>query len=293
MTRRRLGSAAVRQLATSPSLETAVATLARSTYGHDVHPGQTLPEAQRAVVETVVWNMRVLGGWVPRDGVPVLRILLGTLEATNVQDHLQRLAGTDPPPPYRLGALATVWPRLSRTPSVPELRKVLTTSPWGDPGGDSARVIGLSMQTSLADRIMSAVPEAEAWTAAAMALLVAREVLLGGRDLPANARNLVARVLGPSAASAVTLPDLMAVLPGKARWVLSDVQDPLDLWRAEARWWARVERDGFALVRAASAGRAVVVGVVAIMATDAWRVRGALELAARGGTPLEVFDGIA
>ena len=29
------------------------------------------------------------------------------------------------------------------------------------------------------------------------------------------------------------------------------------------------------------------------MAVDAWRVRAALELAARGGGPLEVFDAVA
>ncbi len=37
----------------------------------------------------------------------------------------------------------------------------------------------------------------------------------------------------------------------------------------------------------------VLVGVAALMAADAWRVRAALELAARGGSPLEVFDAVA
>src|SRR5450759_574036 len=120
MTRRRLGRAAVRSLAASPSLEEALSSLAHTPYGHDVRTDQTLAGAQHAVVETFLWNVRVLAGWVPREGVTILRILLGSLEITNVHDHLLRLSGrgleaTEPPAPYRLGGLSTAWPRLSRT----------------------------------------------------------------------------------------------------------------------------------------------------------------------------------
>jgi hypothetical protein len=33
-----------------------------------------------------------------------------------------------------------------------------------------------------------------------------------------------------------------------------------------------------------------VLGAVAVMACHAWRIRAALELAARGGTPMEAYD---
>jgi len=133
MTRRRLGRAAVVRLAASPSTEAAVSALAQTTYGHQVRVGQSLSEAQRAVVHAVAWNVRVLAGWTPREGVGLLRVLMAILEMANVQDHLQRLAGAEPPAPFRLGGLATAWPRLQQTTDRRALRRALAASPWGDP----------------------------------------------------------------------------------------------------------------------------------------------------------------
>lgn len=292
MTRRRLGRTAVRDLAASKSLATALEALGRTPYGHDVREGHTLAEAQRAVVDTLVWNVRVLSGWVPRAGVGTLRVLLGVLETANVEDHLLRLAGADPPPPYRLGGLATAWRRLGAATSAEDLQRALAASPWGDPGGATPRVVSLAMRTSLADRTIAAVPSAAPWVAGATALLVAREVV-GGRALPPRAELAAARVVGSLAASARTLPGLAAALPTSARWVLAEVREPDDLWQAEAHWWLRVERDGFALARRAASDPEVLVGTVAVLAADVWRVRAALELAARGGAPLEAFDAVA
>ena len=293
MTRRRLGRVATRNLAASTSVDAALAVLVRTPYGHDVRPGQSLAEAQRAVVETVLWNLRVLAGWAPRQGAAMLRVLVGAVEAANVEDHLRRLAGAEPPAPYRLGGLATAWPRLAATTSPGELRRVLAASPWGDPGGESPREIALAMRTSLADRVMAAVPAAASWASGSTALLVAREVVRERRELPERARIAASRVVGPAAVSAATLPELVAALPISARWALADVTQPGELWQAEARWWTRVERDGFELARSAAAGPEVLVGAVAMLAADAWRVRAALEVAARGGAPLEVFDAVA
>lgn len=300
MTRRRLGGAAVRSLAASPSVEEALSSLAHTPYGHDVRTDQTLAGAQHAVVETFLWNVRVLAGWVPREGVSILRILLGSLEITNIHDHLLQLSGsetglgrTEPPAPYRLGGLSTAWPRLSRTTSVEEVRQVLATSSWGDVGGGSPRDVCLAMQASLADRTMATIPAAAGWAAGAMALLLARVAVLERRRLPARAEDEARRGLGSAAVAANSLPELAAALPTWARWTLADVHEPTDLWQAEARWWARVERDGFVLARGASAGSEVLIGAVAMMAADAWRVRAALEVAARGGRSLEVFDAVA
>jgi hypothetical protein len=293
MTRRRLGVPELLQLASSPSVEAAVSALAQTTYGRQVRPGQTLAEAQRAVVDAFAWNARVLAGWSPREGVTILRVLVAPLEVANVQDHLQRLAGGAAPAAFRLGGLATAWPRLQATSDGREITSVLTASAWGDPGGESPRDIGLSMRASLADRVIAAVPPAGAWAAGATALLVAREVVLEDRRLPHRIQLTASRVIGPAAASATTLPALLAGLPSSAQWALAGVDDPRDLWRAEARWWARVEKDSAALARRATAGPKVLVGAVGLMAVDAWRVRAALEVAARGGGPVEAFHAVA
>lgn len=293
MTQRRLGRAAARDMAGSSSLDVAVARLAESPYGHDVRPGQSLSVAQRAVVATVVWNLRVLAGWQPRDGVVMLRALLGAVEAANVSDHLQRLTGGPAPAPFAMGGLATAWPRLSATTGVADLRHVLAASPWGDPGGDTPREIAVTMHLALADRILTEVPVAGAWAAGATGLLLAREVVAERHALSERTRLVASRVVGPAAVASSSLRELHSALPAAARWALADVHDVSELWRAEARWWARIEHDGAALRRHAGAGPDVLVGAVALMAVDAWRVRAALELAARSGDPMEVFDAVA
>lgn len=82
------------------------------------------------------------------------------------------------------------------------------------------------------------------------------------------------------------------------RWVLAavlteraDAAD--DLWRAEITWWRHVEADGVALLHRSGPGPDAPVGAAAVLATDAWRVRAALEIAARGGSPVEAFDAVA
>jgi hypothetical protein len=72
---------------------------------------------------------------------------------------------------------------------------------------------------------------------------------------------------------------------------LEGIDQPTDLWRAETVWWRRVEADGFALLRKGSSQRPLI-GAVAVLAADAWRVCAALELSDRGGAPLEAFDAL-
>ncbi len=214
---RRLGRTAARGVAASPSLDVAIATLVQSPYGHDVRVGQTLAEAQRAVVATVVWNLRVLAGWAPGPGVAMLRALVGVLEIANVEDHLQGLSGVAVPPPYQLGGLAVAWPRLAGATGADELRRLLAASSWGDPGGDTPRGIVLGMRTALSDRVMSAAPAAAPWAVAATALLYAREIIADGNDLPLRARPVASHVIGRAGVAARTLPELVAALtPARA-----------------------------------------------------------------------------
>jgi len=222
----------------------------------------------------------------------MLRVLLAAAEVSNIGDHLRRLSGTDTPQPYRLGRLNTAWSRLAGTTRTEEMRRVLAASPSGDPG-DTPREITLALRLSLADRIRASIPPASALAVSWTALLVAREIVLGDRALPPRARDTAARVLGDAAVVARTLPELVAALPPAVGATFEGIARAEDLWQAEGRWWARVERQGFALVRHTAAGPEVVLGAVALLAADAQRVRGALELAARGGAPLEAFDAVA
>jgi len=144
-----------------------------------------------------------------------------------------------------------------------------------------------------AARVAALSPSAAAWATAAAALLVARERFLAGRRLPDPLRRAAAVLLGPAAAEAASLPELARALPGDTDWVLAGVTDAVDLWRAEAGWWRRVEDDGFGLLHHGRFDAAPLVGAAAVLAADAWRIRAALEIAARGGAPLEAFDAVA
>jgi hypothetical protein len=54
--------------------------------------------------------------------------------------------------------------------------------------------------------------------------------------------------------------------------------------------WAAVEKDGFRLLRGSMPGPDVVLGAIAVLSTDAWRVRAALTAAAAAAGSSEVLD---
>lgn len=294
LVRRRLGAAGARDLAAAPHLEEAVATLVATPYGHDVRATQGLAEAQHAVAATLLWHVRVLAGWTPRPGADLLRSLAGAFEVANVDEHLRAMTGAPRGPTFPLGSLATAWGQLATTSSPEGLRAALAASAWGDPGGESPADVRLGMRLSWLNRVSRASPLAQPWAAGAVALLLARHTHLAGRLLsPAHGR-LVEPLVGAHWGDAPSLPAMAAALPPDASWALLAVAAPEDLWRAEAAWWHRVERDGFALVRRNGFGPATVVGAIAVLAVDAWRVRAALEVAARVGPAARgVFDAVA
>lgn len=294
MTRRRLGSAAARTLAASESLAAATDSLASSPYGRYLrHGAPSLAVATRAVAETLVWNLRVLAGWFPAAGAEMLRVLAGWFEIANVDEHMRALAGDVAEPPFRLGTLATAWPLLQAAGSPEELRAALAASPWRDPGGSASRDIQLGMRLVWAERVAARDEAARTWAFGASALLVARERVAWNRPLPEGAAAAASRMLGAEACSATSLGDLTAAVPIRARWALAGIADVSDLWLAEAAWWRRVRTDAAVLVAGGGFGRGRVVGAAALLAADAWLVRGALEMAARPGSGVEVFDAVA
>lgn len=284
-----LTAAGARELAAAPTLDAALRQLGTTAYRRYLVPDASLPQAQRAVSEVLLWHLRVLAGWLPHQGAKTLRALAAGFEIANTEDLLRSYTGgrppggTQPSPPYRLGALATAWGRLSSARNPAELRSVLAGSVWGDPGGEDPASLAVSLRLAAASQVAALAGPAQRWSAGRAALLVARVRFVSGRALPAPAARRAAALLGPRAVAADSWSGLRAELRPAARWALADVTEPADLWWAEMRWWASVDQDGHALLRATGYGQAPVVGAVAVLSVDAWRVRAALAAAAHGG----------
>jgi hypothetical protein len=319
LARRRIGAAGASRLAACRSLTDALTLLAATPYrvgtarpGGDgsapavsAAPGTAggigaLAAAQDSIVQGLLWDLRVLAGWLPTGGAQLMRALAGWYEIANVTERLAELSGRQPGPAFRLGALATAWPQLRRAASVAELRSALAASAWKDPGGNSAAALEAGLRARWAQRVAVLGEPATTWAASALALLLAGERFAapGGQD-PAAPLNRVldsvaASLLGSRAAAAVSLGELAARLPARLSWVLEPADgDPAALWRSEARWWVRLERDGHDLLAGSGLDRRPVLGAAAVLAADARRTCAALEMAARGGGAIGVFDAVA
>jgi len=290
---RRLGAGRARALAAMSSLTDAQHALAGGPYGRNIAVGQSGGDTDHAVYSALLWHLRVLAGWQPGQGARAIRALAAGFEAANITAHARRLGGAPALPPYALGALATASSRLCEASSLDQLRAALAHSTWGDPGSESPSDIALAAQISWAVRVATSVEEASSWASAWLALQVARRRLVERRGMPEPAEVRARAVLGAGAGAAGGIAAFADAVPARARWVFDGVTDAADLWRAEARWWSRVEADGLSLLGRAGFSRARTVGAVAVLAADAWRCRAALRLAARGGGPMDVYDVVA
>jgi hypothetical protein len=293
LARRRLGAGQTRRLASCGSLSDALRMLAATAYGVNLRPEQPLAAAQHEIAGSVLWDLRVLAGWLPSEGVRLLRVLGAWFEVANVDELLQSIAGRPADAEFRLGSLATAWPRLRQAASNSELRAALAASAWQDPGGESTGAMRIGIRARWAARAAALGDPARTWAAGAVALLVAGERFAAGRTVDPAVMGSALSLLGPAALRSATLGEMAGAMPPRAGWVLTGITAPADLWRAERAWLARVEQDGLRLLRTSSLDSGTVLGAVAVMCCDAWRVRAALELAARGGEPLEVYDELA
>ena len=306
--RRRIGATEARRIAACGSLDEGLARLAaayRRTGGvphglpGDLEAGpQALSAAQHAVAASVLWDLRVLAGWLPQGGTALMRTLAGWYEIANVTELLAELAGSGSAETFSLGALGTAWGRARRSGSLAEVRATLAASAWKDPGGETAQALAVGLRARWAQRVADLGDPARSWAASGLALLVAGERFgVGGPGRLAAEhpvlRSVAAALLGPAAASAATLDDLAGRLPRRLAWVLEGVHSPADLWRAEIAWWQRTEQDGHRLLAGPGFDQRPVVGAAVVLAADARRIGAALEIAARGGGLLEVFDAVA
>lgn len=290
---RRLGVRRARALAAMNSLTDAQHALAGTAYGRDITVGQSAPDTDHAVCAALLWHLRVLAGWQPAQGAQAIRALAAGFEAGNIAAHARRLAGAPARPPQTLGALATAWPRLSETSSLAQLRDTLAQTTWGDPGSESPSDIAMAVQIGWAARVANAVPEARNWAYTRLALTVARRRLVEQCELPEPLRIRTRVVLGAAATAASDLVSYADSLATRFRWLLDGITAADGLWTAEARWWARVEADGLAMLGGSEFTRARTIGAVAVLAADAWRCCAAVALASRGGGPMDVYDVVA
>ena len=318
LARRRIGADQARRIAACSSLDEALVMLAATPYR--IGPGgpagargqapagqvadggaaaggrgtqEALAATQHAIAEALLWDLRVLAGWLPQGGAQLMRALAGWFEIANVAERLAELSRRQPGPAFRLGALATAWPQLRRADSLAGLRSVLAASAWKDPGGDTPEAIEVGMRARWAQRVAELGEPAQSWAASALALLLAGERFGAGRTASPVLRSVAATLLGPRAAAADTPDELARRLPARLSWVLEPAADPADLWLAEAAWWTRTERDGRELLAGSGLDKRPVLGAVVVLAADARRVGAALEIAARGGGPMAVFDAVA
>lgn len=283
---RRAGRAVSQEIAQQPTLAAALALLAKTGYRRFLPENASVTEAERAVSRAVVWNLRVLGGWLPRAGTSVFRVLVADFETANVADRLRVLGedGAATSAPYRLGALATAGDRVSAAASADELRHLLAASAWGDPGtADPADVIDY-LRVRSASRLAELSAVTEKWGAAATALAIARQQFLIGRTPTVATAKRARPLIGTAALTAADWRGFVSGLPSRtAGWVFEEIDGPQRLWLAELNWWSRVEKDATDLARSASYDMAPSLGCATLLLADAHAVRHAIGAAARGG----------
>jgi len=294
LSQRRLGAGRCRQIATVANLPTALALLADSGYAQRLVGVTRLTAAQRAIFETLLWQLRVLAGWLPPGGTGLVRAITAIYERDNIVALARHLeGGLELSEAYQLGALATAWPRLQHQPSLPALTEALRQSAWGISGPTDAVALRDVLTLAWLRRLSAAAPAASGWARSASALVAARMLLVDQTGPTSRVLDLVRPWLGREWAGTRDLDRFRASLPRSARTVLDGIDDPADLWRAEARLRADVEADGFRLIHASLLGPDVVLGAIAVLAVDGWRLRAALAAAEAGTGFSEVLDAVA
>lgn len=290
----RLGAGRNHQVATAPNLPRALALLADSSYAPRLAGLTSLTAAQRATSETLLWQLRVLAGWLPPGGTGLVRAVAAIYERDNIVALAGRLVGgPELSQAYELGSLATAWPRLQMQPSLPALTEALRRSSWGNPGLIDTIALRDVLTLAWLRRLSAVAPAASSWACSASVLVAARMLLVDETAPTSRVLDLVRPWLGREWAGARDLERFRASLPRTARAVLDGIGDPADLWRAEARMRAGVESDGSRLAHASLPGPDVVLGAIAVLAVDGWRLRAALAAADAGTGSSEVLDAVA
>lgn len=291
MAQRRIGAGSSRALAAEPTIAAALATLDQSSYAERLIGASNLAAAERAISESVLWQLRVLAGWLPASGTALARAAAATFEVENIVARAHQLTGgTTAPEPYKLGALATAWPRLGRAGTIEELTTMLRTSAWGEVGDGSPGPLRAALRVAWMRRLAAVAPTALPWCGAVCVLTAARSLTDDGATAAPQLLHLLRPVLGRAWEGARSIPEFRAALPPSLQKVVRGIATPMELWRVEVRVNAEAEKDGFRLLRGSLPGPDAVLGAFVVLSMDAWRVRAALAAAAAGAGSSEVLD---
>lgn len=288
---RRVGAGKSRSIAAQPTLTDGLALLSGTVYAERTDQCTSQAATEWAISDTVLWQLRVLAGWIPGTGTRLVRAAAGAFERDNILALSRSLDdGHSPPESFALGSLALAWPRLRAARTTQELTEALRRSPWGEVGSGDATALRDILTLVWLRRLTRVAPAARPWAESTCALTVARILLVDHSAPPPRLVALIRPLLGRTWETAESLPALQAALPKSVRTVFDDIRDPEDLWRAEARQRAQVETTGFRLLRSSLPGPDVVLGSIVVLAMDAWRVRAALSSV--GTSSSEVLDAV-
>jgi hypothetical protein len=294
LAQRRVGAGVSHRVAALPSLAAGLAALADSMYADRLRGATDLAGAQRGTNDAALWQLRVLAGWVPATSSRLCRAAAGGYERDNVVALARQLEdGLPPAMPYDLGTLGTSWSQVRTATSLPELRTALRRSTWGDVGADGTTGLRDALTVVWLRRLAEVAPPARSWAQLVGALTAARIVLVDRAQPSPRLHRLLRPVIGTGWETAEDLDALRSTLPRHASSALGDLDEPEQLWQAEARVRRTVESDGFRLLRTSLPGPDVVLGAIAVLAVDAWRVRAALAAASLGAGASEVLDAVA
>ena len=293
-----VGTATARTIATAPTWDEARRELERTINGRTLPADADRTAARAAASTSTVWQLRVLAGWAPPTETALVRVAAGPIEIGNIEQHLARLDGaTGLDEPVALGSLAVAWPRVASVRSAEAVRSVLRRSVWGDPGGDDPTAISLGLRVAWLRRVLRADPATHRWVSGALAVVVARERFTFGREISTITTRDIERMLPRRMSTAGSLPVFVDLLPPRAVWPFERrdgrIDDPAELWRAEAAVLRRVDDDARRQVAAGRATRAGLTAILALLLIDLWRVGAAIELAGHGAAGEEVFDALA
>jgi hypothetical protein len=290
---RTIGDDGARAIAAAPAWEEARTMLAATAYGRDLAVDASREAARRSASTAMVWQIRVLAGWLPPGATGLARLAVAPVEIGNIEGHLAELRGGDPERAVALGPLAVAWPRIAVARSEDEVQQILTRSVWGDPGAGDAVSIAVGLRVAWARRVLRAAPIARPWAMGGLAVLVARELLVFDRQLDEVVAHEVDRLLTRGWRTASSVPELADRLADSASWVLADIEHPDELWRAELRLIRRVVADSTPVAATGRFGRDTVVAIAALIVADLWRVTAAIEAVGANRSTSKVFDAVA